>query len=120
MTEQLLHLRSLTHDPRLALAREQLSSGQGFVFEDVWFRLDGAELMVAALIHAPVSSVSDACAAGLIRRARAAFERVKADGRLGATIADAIPQFTVLCDRGTSTTMLCRVIGDELVWTDSR
>ena len=117
MTEGLLHLHKIAPGPRFAVALEQLSNDEGFVFDDVWFRIDGTDLMIEALVYGQVARVSEPCAAGLLRRARAAFERLKADNQFAATVAGLTPRFAVIRDYGVGTAVLCRLIGDEVVWT---
>ena len=117
MTERLFHLRTITPGPGLANALEQLARGDGFVFDDIWFRSDGTDLMIEALVYAQVSRVSETCAAGLLRRARAAFERLKAENQFAATVANLTPRFAVIRDHGVGTAVLCRLDGNELVWT---
>ena len=116
--ERLLRLHDLIPGSRLDLAIEQLQGGLGFVFDDVWFRKDATMLHVEAL--SSVKEVTQEVADQLIRHAQGSFERLRAASMSFDKLATGLKtSFAVIDDYGMGTTVVCRLVGDRLVWERS-
>lgn len=116
--DRLLHLHELVPGPRFDLAIEQLREGLGFVFNDVWFRREATTLNVEAL--APGADVTEEAAAALIDHAQATFAGARAASPVfDRTVAGMTTSFAVVDDHGMGTTVVCRLIGGQLVWERS-
>jgi hypothetical protein len=116
--ERLLRLHDLIPGSRLDLAIEQLQGGVGFVFDDVWFRKDATTLNVEAL--ASVSEVTQEIADQLIRHGRESLERVRAASPNFDKLAGGLTtSFAVIDDYGMGTIVVCRLVGDRVMWERS-
>jgi hypothetical protein len=101
MLEKLPHVQEPAAGLRLDLAVEQLATGLGFVFEDVWSRKDGEKLQIEAVAPGSSRIVSETEASELMRITESALERVKAvDAKFAALITRLQPQYCVIDDNG--------------------
>jgi hypothetical protein len=108
------------HDPaspRMDVAAEQLATGLGFVYENVWFRREGAELWCAVISPWYGPGLGETEALGLIAGARDALAFLLATSPAFTTAAaDSQPRFLIIRDNEISWDVVAELVGDKLVW----
>jgi hypothetical protein len=97
---------------------EQLASGPGFVYEDVWFRSDGVTLYCEAIRRRTDPDMPEAEARELLRHAQWASERLTAESDAFRTQVHALTRrCAVIEDYGMGTVMLCELEAGEIRWS---
>ena len=100
--------------PRFELALEQLAGGPGFVFNDVWFRLEdgSATLCCEAVSHGRTFAGRD------IARAKNSLRHVRESSpEFVELVAGKVVRFSAIDFAGHAGTVeLCREVGGEIKW----